>query len=303
MTPQHEVAFNTAFGWHDPNQKAFLFGFGAPTTEHRVSGGAQLPEWPEVSVLGNVKLDDYHGVRNTQLKPVLGFTNAAWHADGLHDMFDGLPELTTMYNPMGWQTSGGGGTYFTSGVRAVERMDPDLVEELTRCSVAYARCPNDEAPDEARRVVPGYSYMVRTGPAAQALPPTKTTRTPVFSISIYALSTPTMVADIVVFVFTQSPASLPFTSPPDDRFTCWISRPALCATMSTRPSTCSRGRYGPVPAPPSVMSICGRRAILSPGSTPWCCIAHPTQHRSTAHGLCTGCAFRHQKRVGSMAGT
>ena len=160
MTPQDEVAFNKAFGWHDPNQEAFLFGFGAPTTEHRVSGGAQLPEWPEVSVLGNVKLDDYHGVRNTQLKPVLGFTFAGWHADGLHDMFDGLPELTTMYNPVGWQTRGGGATYFTSGVRAVERMEPELVQELARCSVAYMRCPNDDAPDEARRTSPGLSYMV-----------------------------------------------------------------------------------------------------------------------------------------------
>ncbi len=162
MTPRDEVAFNQAFGWHDP-KGAHLFGFGAPTTEHRVSGGAQLPEWPEVSVLGNVKLDDYHGIRNTQLKPVLGFTNAAWHADGLHDMFDGLPEMTTMFNPVGWQTQGGGATYFTSGVRAVERMDSDLVRELSRCSVAYARCPNDDEPDEARRVVPSASWMVEEG--------------------------------------------------------------------------------------------------------------------------------------------
>jgi len=159
MAPEHEVAFNRAFGWHDPDQSAFLFGFGAPTTEHRVSGGAQLPAWPEVSVLGNVKLDDHHGVTNTQLKPILGFTYAGWHADGLHDMFDGLPELTTMYNPVGWQTRGGGATYFTSGVRAIERMDPDLARELARCTVAYMRCPNDDAPDETRRVAPGVSRM------------------------------------------------------------------------------------------------------------------------------------------------
>ena len=90
MTPAQEIAFNTAFGWHDPDQNDFLFGFGAPTTEHRVSGGAQIPDLPEVSVLGNVLLDNYHGITNTQLKPVLGFTHSAWHADGLHDMFDGL---------------------------------------------------------------------------------------------------------------------------------------------------------------------------------------------------------------------
>ena len=63
MTPEREVVFNQSFGWHDPDQRDFLFGFGAPTTEHRVSGAAQMPEWPQVSVLGNVLLDDYHGIR------------------------------------------------------------------------------------------------------------------------------------------------------------------------------------------------------------------------------------------------
>lgn len=163
MSPEHEVAFNKAFGWHDAGQKQFLFGFGAPTTEHRVSGGAQMPALPEVSVLGNVLLENYHGITNTQLKPVLGFSHSAWHADGLHDMFDGLPEITTMYNPVGWQTSSGGETYFTSGVLAVERMEPSLRDELAQCVVAYARCPNDEAPDETRRVSPGASVMADEG--------------------------------------------------------------------------------------------------------------------------------------------
>lgn len=167
MSPAQEVTFNRAFGWHDPVQKDFLFGFGAPTTEHRVSGGAQIPALPEVSVLGNVLLENYHGITNTQLKPVLGFTYSAWHADGLHDMFDGLPEMTTMFNPVGWQTRGGGATYFTSGVAAVERMDPDLLEELRRCVVAYARAPNDEAPDDSRRVSPGASRMTDEGTRRQ----------------------------------------------------------------------------------------------------------------------------------------
>jgi alpha-ketoglutarate-dependent taurine dioxygenase len=163
MTPAQEVAFNTAFGWHDPAQENFLFGFGAPTTEHRVSGAAQMPDLPEVSVLGNVMLENYHGITNTQLKPVLGFTHSAWHADGLHDMFDGLPEMTTMFNPMGWQTRGGGATYFTSGVSAVERMDSDVLEELRQCVVAYVRSPNDDAPDDTRRVIPGSSRMIDEG--------------------------------------------------------------------------------------------------------------------------------------------
>ena len=96
LTPEKEVAFNKAFGWHDPNQTEYLFGFGAPGTEHKVSGGAQLPECPEVSVLGNVMLENYYGIKETQLIPVLGYTFSAWHADGLHDMHQGLPELTTM---------------------------------------------------------------------------------------------------------------------------------------------------------------------------------------------------------------
>jgi alpha-ketoglutarate-dependent taurine dioxygenase len=163
LTPAQEVAFNEAFGWHDSNQQEFLFGFGAPAREHRVSGGAQMPEFPQVSVLGNVFLDDYHGIRNTQLKPVLGFTFSAWHADGLHDMLSGMPELTTMYNPPGWQTGGGGETFFTSGVAAINRMDPELYEELCHCTVAYMRAPNDELPDESRRVTPSPSYMVDDG--------------------------------------------------------------------------------------------------------------------------------------------
>lgn len=163
MTPAQEVAFNRAFGWHDPDQKDFLFGFGAPTTEHRVSGAAQMPDLPEVSVLGNVMLENYHGITNTQLKPVLGFTHSAWHADGLHDMFDGLPEMTTMFNPVGWQTRGGGATYFTSGVHAVRRMDGEVLEELRRCVVAYVRSPNDQERDDSRRVTPGSSRMADEG--------------------------------------------------------------------------------------------------------------------------------------------
>ena len=163
LTPQREVAFNEVFGWHDPDQSEYLFGFGAPTTEHRVSGGAQLPDYPQVSVLGNAMLEDYHGIKNTQLTPVLGFTFSAWHVDGLHDMHSGLPELTTMYNPIGWQTESGGQTYFTSGVSAIERMDPDIAQELRQCVAVYMRSPNDEFPDESRRVESGPSYMVDDG--------------------------------------------------------------------------------------------------------------------------------------------
>ncbi len=159
MTPANEVAFNQAFGWHDRTQKAFLFGFGAPTDTHQVGGGAQLPDWPQVSVLGNATLDNYHGLRQVQLVPQLGFSYAGWHADGLHDMFSGMPELTTMYNPVGWRTTGGGETYFTSGVLAVDRMDGALERELSDCVVAYVRCPNDEAPDASRQVSPGPTYM------------------------------------------------------------------------------------------------------------------------------------------------
>ncbi|MBT6204911.1 MAG: hypothetical protein HOI34_14605 [Rhodospirillaceae bacterium] len=163
MTPTDEVAFNRAFGWHDAEQRDFLFGFGAPVTEHRVSGGAQMPGLPEVSVLGNVFLEDYHGITNTQLVPVLGFSHSGWHADGLHDMFDGLPEMTTMFNPSGWSTLQGGQTYFTSGPRALSRMEPELLEELSRCVVGYMRYPNDDAQDDNRRVAPGASVMEREG--------------------------------------------------------------------------------------------------------------------------------------------
>jgi alpha-ketoglutarate-dependent taurine dioxygenase len=163
LTPEKEVVFNRAFGWHDPTQEEFLFGFGAPTLEHKVSGGAQIPEFPQVSVLGNAFLDNYHGIRNTRLKPVLGFTFSAWHADGLHDMLDGMPELTTMYNPTGWQTSSGGATYFTSGVEAIQRMDSELYRELSCCTVAYMRAPNDTYPDETRRVTASPSFMTDEG--------------------------------------------------------------------------------------------------------------------------------------------
>ena len=71
LTPEKEVVFNKSFGWHDPNQTEYLFGFGAPGTEHKVSGGAQLPECPEVSVLGNVMLENYYGIKETQLIPFL----------------------------------------------------------------------------------------------------------------------------------------------------------------------------------------------------------------------------------------
>ena len=163
LSPDQEVAFNRAFGWHDPAQREYLFGFGAPVSEHRVSGAAQMPALPEVSVLGNVTLQDYHGIDTIRLKPVLGFTFSAWHADGLHDMHTGMPELTTMFNPPGWQTSGGGETLFTSGVRALDRMEADVRDELRHCVAAYMRSPNDQFPDESRRIASGPSYMVEEG--------------------------------------------------------------------------------------------------------------------------------------------
>jgi alpha-ketoglutarate-dependent taurine dioxygenase len=163
LSPEREVAFNRAFGWHDADQDSFIFGFGAPTTEHKVSGGAQIPRCPQVSVLGNVLLEDYHGIVNTQLISGLGLTYSGWHADGLHDMFDGMPEMTTMFNPAGWQSDKGGETYFASGVRALERMDPSLRQELEQCVVAYARCPNDDAPDESRRITTAAAYMADEG--------------------------------------------------------------------------------------------------------------------------------------------
>lgn len=163
LTPQREVEFNQAFGWHDPHQKDFLFGFGPPNKTLKVRGGAQLPQWPQVSILGNIKLDGYFGVNNTQLVPRLGLTYSGWHADGLHDMFDGLPEMTTMSNPMGYQVNSGGETYFTSGVRALQRMDKSLADELSQCIVLYMRWPNDDAPDESRNVLPGPAFMVDEG--------------------------------------------------------------------------------------------------------------------------------------------
>ena len=163
LTPQREVNFNRAFGWHDAEQRAFVFGFGAPESGIKVSGGAQIPSLPEVSVLGNVMLDDYHGIRNTQLQSGLGLSYSGWHADGLHDMFDGMPEMSTMSNPVGWRSTGGGETCFTSGVRALERMDPSLLEELKRCVVAYMRFPNDDAPEESRKVAVAHGYMTEEG--------------------------------------------------------------------------------------------------------------------------------------------
>lgn len=173
LTPQCEVDFNRAFGWHDPEQREFVFGFGAPGSGIKVRGGAQIPALPEVSVLGNVLLEDYHGICNTQLQSSLGLTFSGWHADGLHDMFDGMPEMSTMFNPEGWQSTSGGETCFTSGVRALERIAPELRDELLRCVVAYLPYPNDDAPEDSRRVVSAHGFMVdegtrRTGWAAHA---------------------------------------------------------------------------------------------------------------------------------------
>ena len=163
LKPEDEVAFNRAFGWHDTQQEAFLFGFGAPSTEHKVSGGAQLPDWPEVSLIGNAKLHNYLGIPEVQLASGLGLNYSGWHADGVHDMFSGLPEMTTMFNPYGWHCERGGETLFTSGVRALERIDPELRAELEQCVAAYIRCPNDDEPDESRRAVPYASYMEKEG--------------------------------------------------------------------------------------------------------------------------------------------
>jgi alpha-ketoglutarate-dependent taurine dioxygenase len=163
LRPEHEVRFNQLFGWHDPDQKDYLFGFGAPSLEHKVSGGAQLPDWPQVSVLGNVLLKDYWGLPSVQLEPRLGFTYSGWHADGLHDMFDGMPEMTTMYNPSGYRTNSGGKTLFTSSTKALQRLDKKLQSELSSCTVAYMRCPNDDLPDERRTVAPGSTFMINEG--------------------------------------------------------------------------------------------------------------------------------------------
>ena len=163
LTPQQEVEFNRLFAWHDPNQSEFIFGFGAPSKTHRIGTGAQLPNCPEVSVLGNVVLKNYHGIEQIEIKPQLALSFSGWHADGVHDMFDGLPEMTTMYSPTGWTVVKGGETFFTSGVRAVQRLSTSLYDELSRCVVAYMRSPNDVAPDPSRRVSPGPAAMADGG--------------------------------------------------------------------------------------------------------------------------------------------
>ncbi|GIS90151.1 MAG: hypothetical protein CM1200mP20_01920 [Pseudomonadota bacterium] len=94
-----------------------------------------------------------------------------------------------MYNPVGWQSDSGGETYFTSGVGAMERMDPDITEELRHCQVVYMRSPNDEFPDESRRVDSGPSYMTDDGTRRIGFGLTRRMPRPECGISSWPLNT------------------------------------------------------------------------------------------------------------------
>ena len=133
LSPRENVQLNQLAGYHatETHPLGILGGWNAKQT-----GLANLPQIPEVMCQGNALLKDHHGIASLQLKQLLSFDDEGFHADGMHNMQDRLPVLTSMHclkAPLA-----GGETHFACSRLALSRLDPELRELCRRLTVHYA---------------------------------------------------------------------------------------------------------------------------------------------------------------------
>ena len=138
LTPREEVQLSKLAGYHaarDP-ARARIPGGGDGGWNGPTAGIATLPEEPDVLCQGNSLLTNHHGISSMQLSQKLCYNNEGFHCDGVHNMQERLPVLTSMYcikAPLA-----GGETYFACGRLAFARLDPAIKELCRRMTVHYA---------------------------------------------------------------------------------------------------------------------------------------------------------------------
>ena len=151
LTPENELAFNKAFGYHDPAVPPPKFGWvaGIPAHDATLRGSS----WPAVQCQGNVRLGPgpavsfsgshlpelpesagHGGVTGPfQLKQITQLTIDGFHTDGVHDQQRGLPVLTSMYCIHA--TTAGGETLLACTRGPVRTADAELLKLARRLRV------------------------------------------------------------------------------------------------------------------------------------------------------------------------
>ena len=152
---------------------------------------------------------------------------------------------------------------------------PGVRCELERCTVAYIRCPNDEAPDEARRVTPGPAYMADEG--TRRLGWAVSPHDPSAGLLDFELNARTCrrrrPPPPASGCIRTGEASL-YVTPSRAVHLLDVETGAVRHGIEETMDLLSRALL-PSAFPVSVTSIPGARGISSPGSTRWCSIPPP----------------------------
>ena len=132
LSPAEELMVNELVDWHAPRTgDATNFGWNST----KVPGIATIPATPEVLCQGNALLTNHHGIASLQLAQTLSYTNEGFHSDGVHNMQERMPVLTSMYcleAPLA-----GGETHFACGRQALARAPAELRALARRLTVHY----------------------------------------------------------------------------------------------------------------------------------------------------------------------
>ena len=141
ISPQEEVQLSELCGYHKRRDSSSIGAFGGWNAPSKSI--ATIPSHPDVLCQGNVKLEAHHGIASAQLQPLLTYENEGFHSDGVHNMQEHLPVVTSMYclkAPVA-----GGETFFACSRLALSRLDPTLQELCRRLDVHYEYIEGDEA--------------------------------------------------------------------------------------------------------------------------------------------------------------
>lgn len=168
LSPREHVALVKLANYHaefDHTRVGVPGGWNAKT-----GGIATLPADPEVLCQGNVLLQDHHGIDSLQLKQLLTYEDEGFHSDGMHNMQERLPVLTSMHclrAPVA-----GGETFFACARLAFSRLDPALQVLCRRLEVHYEYDEGGGLAIMRKGIVrEGRHPQVRTNKGAPGKPP------------------------------------------------------------------------------------------------------------------------------------
>ena len=142
IEPAQEVLINEVFGYHRAGAAQEVNNFGWKPGQPKAGTVSTLAHlgMPSVQLQGKMTLRGEFGLRNVTHVPVLGYRTEGFHSDGMHDMSDHLPVLTSMHCHK--TTERGGQTLFIDARLALRRADPETANLARRLRVHYRSSHN-----------------------------------------------------------------------------------------------------------------------------------------------------------------